>query len=65
VSEIGDQAYLVGRTDDGKLTDYVGIYVRKGTVSFSIQVMLPPGHEPAIPSADALITVAKKIADQL
>jgi len=62
---IGDEAYLVGRTADGKLTDSPALYVRKGTVTFSIAVLLPPGHEPVTLSANARITVAKKIADQL
>src|SRR5262249_7346331 len=62
---IGDEAYLVGRTGDGKLTDTALLSVRKGTVSFSIAILLPPGHEPVTLSEDALIMVAKKIADQL
>lgn len=67
---IGDEAYLVGRTADGKLTDNAALYsaalyVRKGTVTFSMAILLPPGHEPVTLSADALIMVAKKIADEL
>lgn len=62
---IGDEAYLVGRTNDGKLTDYPKVYVRKDTVTFSIEVLLAPGHQPVTLSADALIAAAKKIADQL
>lgn len=62
---IGDEAYLVGRTNDGKLTENPTIFVRKGAVTFSIAIMLPPGHQPVTLSADALIAAAKKIADQL
>ena len=65
LTEIGDEAYLFGRTGDGMLTDYASLSVRKGTVTFSIAILLSPGHEPVTLSADALITVAKKIADQL
>ena len=65
VSGIGDEAYLVGRTNDGKLTENAAIDVRKGAAIFSIVIMLPPGHEPVILSADALIATAKRIADQL
>jgi hypothetical protein len=39
--------------------------VRKGDCTFSIVILLPAGHEPVTLSADALIAVAKKIADQL
>lgn len=62
---IGDEAYLVGRTVDGKLTDNPALYVRKGTITFSMAILLPPGHEPVTLSADALIVAAKKIAGQL
>ena len=65
LSGIGDEAYLVGRTNDGKLAEYAAIKVRKGTAIFSIAILLPPGHEPVSPSADAMIAAAKKIADQL
>ena len=67
---IGDEAYLVG-TNDGKLTDNPGafvsavMYVRKGTVIFSIGILLLPLHQAVTLSADALIAAAKKIADQL
>jgi hypothetical protein len=62
---IGDEAYLLGRTNDGKLTESPLILVRKGAVTFSIGIFLPPGHQPVTLSADALIAAAKKIADQL
>lgn len=65
VSGIGDQAYLVGSIEEAETMDNAGIRVRKGAVYFSIQIMLVPGHQPVKPSADALIAVAKKIADQL
>jgi hypothetical protein len=65
LSGIGDEAYLVGRTNDGKLTENAAIDVRKSAAIFSIAIMLPPGHEPVTASADALIATAKKIADQL
>jgi hypothetical protein len=65
LSGIGDEAYLVGRTNDGKLAENAAIDVRKSAAIFSIAIMLPPGHEPVTPSADALIAAAKKIADQL
>jgi hypothetical protein len=61
---IGDAAYLLGRSSDGKLTDPL-ILVRKGAVTFSIKILLPPEHQPVTLSADALIAAAKKIADQL
>lgn len=65
LSGIGDEAYLVGRTNVGKLAENAAIDVRKSAAIFSIAIMLPPGHEPVTPSADALIATAKKIADQL
>jgi hypothetical protein len=65
LSGIGDEAYLVGRTNDGKLAENAAIDVRKTAVIFSIAILLLPGHEPVTPSADALIAAAKKIADQL
>lgn len=65
LSEIGDQAYLVGSIEQAEAGDNPGIRVRKGTVYFSIQILLVPGHQPVTPSADALIVTAKKIADQL
>ena len=65
LSGIGDQAYLVGSIEEAKTMDNAGIRVRKRAVYFSIQIMLVPGHQPTTPSADALIAVAKKIADQL
>jgi hypothetical protein len=65
LSGIGDKANLFGRGKDGKLTDFAEIHVRKGTLTFSIQILLVPGHQLVNPSAEALITVAKKIADQL
>lgn len=65
LSGIGDEAYLVGRTNGRKLTENAAIDVRKSAAIFSIAIMLPPGHEPVTASADALIATAKKIADQL
>jgi hypothetical protein len=65
LSGVGDKANLSGRGKDGKLTDFVEIHVRKGALTFSIQILLVPGHQPVNPSAEALIAVAKKIADQL
>jgi hypothetical protein len=65
LSGIGDEAYLVGRTNDGKLTENAAIDVRKSAAIFSIAIMLPPGHESVTTSADVLIATAKKIADQL
>jgi len=62
---IGDEAYLVGRTSDGKLTDSPQVVVRHGAVTFSIAILLPPGHQPVTLSAEALIAAAKKIAEQL
>lgn len=62
---IGDEAYLVGRTSDGQLTDDAAVHVRQGTMTFSIVILLPPGHQPVTLSADALIATAKKVADQL
>jgi hypothetical protein len=65
LSGIGDEAYLVGRTNDGKLTENPAVHVRKAAYTFSIGILLPGGHEPVVLSADALIAAAKKIADQL
>ena len=62
LSGIGDEAYLVGRTKDGKLVDWtLLVHVRKGLACFSIWIIDKTGAS----SVDAAIAVARKIAEQL
>ena len=63
LSGIGDEAYILADTKDGKVVLGVDayVYVRKGLVVFSLVIW----DQSKASSADAAITVAKRIADQL
>jgi hypothetical protein len=58
---IGDEAYLFGHIQDGKI-GISQIYVRKGTLIVRLQNLDYFSHGS---SPDALIAVARKITDQL
>jgi hypothetical protein len=62
LSGIGDEAYLTGYAKDGKMTAPVSMLcVRKGAMTFTLTLI----EATQASSADASMSVAKRIADQL
>lgn len=62
LGEIGDDAFLVGSSKDGKIVGTLAnIWVRKGLVLFSLMIW----DKNEASSADAAIAVAKRIANEL